>query len=443
MPRPHRRSIRAFVFGLALLAGACTDDTTRPVSGTHPTATKVSNNDLGPGDGGGRRLPRVFVWVPADSLRALPMTGIAWMHLEAFAQNALVFDGANTGTFEVTLFDKESDADVLALAKAMVYVRTTNWVYRYHVQLAIQEIMDEWGNPNAVDCTNEPLAVARNLTSYVIAADYVGLDEPLATQFRQWLGTMLDQPLSEHADCVRDNRSLREVMLQRANNWGTMAMAALAAVAAYRNDVVLLADVRRVFDGWLGDRNEYAGFDYGGLCWQPNPAAPVGIGPPHASITTGACTFSLDGALPEELRRSQICDPADSTCAAAFDCDLVTPGTQCKVSACPDRVCALGGRIPSNSYLHGALAGAAVCAEILSRRGYADVYRWENNALRRAAQWLLDRQNEDPAMDWWFSGNDSFVPWLLNRAYGTSFPTEQNTNVGRNMDFTDWTHAPR
>lgn len=90
-----------------------------------------------------------------------------------------------------------------------------------------------------------------------------------------------------------------------------------------------------------------------------------------------------------------------------------------------------------------ARSSALVCAEILSRRGYADVYRWESDALRRAAQWLLDRHSADPTMGWWFSGNDTFVPWILNRAYGTNFPTAQNTNVGRNMDFTDWTHAPR
>ena len=426
---------------LLLGAGACVEDATDPVA----RPQKARSDDGGPGDGGGIPAPHVYIWEDPTVLRALPMSGIAWSNLDTYAQNLLVLDGPNIGTFDVSLFDKESDADVLALSKALVATRLnggwTTWTYRWHVQLAIQEIMEEWPNPSHIDCTNEPLAVARNLTSYVIAADYVGLDEPVATQFRQWLGTMLDDPLSEQSDCIRNDRSLRQIMQQRPNNWGTMAMAALAAVAAYRNDVTLLAEVRHVFDGWLGDRAEYAGFLYGDLCWQPNPAAPVGIAPVQALIVSGTCTFPMDGALPEELRRSELCDPGVSSCSS--DCNAGIPGTQCLVIACPWNTCSLaGGRMQGNVYLHGAIAGAAVCAEILRRRGYPDVWQWENQALRRAAQWLLDRHNADPTMGWWFGGNDSFLPWLLNRAYGTAFPTSQDINVGRNMDFTDWTHQP-
>ncbi len=442
----HTGRIAWTTLAVLLLFAACIEEATDPLVTPRPASEKTGREDRGPGDGGGRPAPHVYIWKDLAALQTLPMAGTAWSNLETYAQNALVLGGPNLGTFEVSLFDKDSDADVLALAKALVAMRIsggwTNWTYRWHVQLAIQEIMAEWPNPSAIDCTNEPLAVARNLTSYIIAADYAGLDEPVATQFRQWLGTMLDEPLSEQSDCIRNDRSLHQIMRERPNNWGTMAMAALAAVATYRNDATLLTEVRHVFDGWLGDRAEYAGFLYGDLCWQPNPTAPVGIAPVQSVIVAGTCTYPMDGALPEELRRSELCDPGTSTCS--IDCNPGMAGTQCLVTACPGNTCSIaGGRMQVNVYLHGTIAGAAVCAEILSHRGYPDVWQWENQALRRAAQWLLERHNADPAMGWWFSGNDSFIPWLLNRAYGTSFPTSQDINVGRNMDFTDWTHPPQ
>ncbi len=406
-------------------------------------ATKSEVLDPGAGDAGGKRAARVYIWENPDVLMQLPQSGAGWVNLQKFAQNNFVFGGPDTGRFDVTLFHKAGDADVLALAKALVFVRTSfPWSYRQDIQRAVQEIMDEWSNPTAVDCRNEQLSVARNLTSWILAADYVGLDEPLATNFRSWLGTMIDAPLCETSDCVRDDRSLRAIMLDRPNNWGTMSMAALAAVAAYRNDVNLLAEVRHVFDGWLGDRQEYTGFNYGDLCWQPNPAQPVGVGPPGSVVSAGACTYPMDGALAEELRRSFFCVTDSTLCDAEDDCDATTPGIQCPVTACPENVCAqTAGQFQYNGYIHGALAGAVVCAEILSHRGYADVYRWEEGALKRAAQWLLDREAQDPSNDWWFSGNDTFVPWILNKAYGTSFPATHDHTVGRNMDFTDWTHS--
>jgi hypothetical protein len=428
--------------GALLCLTRCSTETPETLPASEVGASKTEVWDRGPGGGGGKRAAHAYIWMSPDLLAQLPQSGRGWTDLEKFAQNNFIFGGPNTGRFDVTLFEKTNDADVLALAKAMVFVRTSfTWTYRQDIQRGVREIMDEWSNAAAIDCSNEQLSVARNLTSWVLAADYVGLDEPLATDFRQWLGTMIDTPLCEYSDCVRDDRSLREIMLERPNNWGTMTMAALAAVAAYRDDVNLLGEVRRVFDGWLGDRQEYADFRYGDLCWQPNPALPVGIGPPGSTIVAGACSYPMDGALPEELRRSEFCVTDSTLCDAAADCDTTTSGIQCTAIACPQNVCtSAAGQFQYNIYIHGALAGAVVCAEILSHRGYADVYGWEQDALKRAAQWLLDRQAEDPLHPWWFNGNDSFVPWILNAAYGTAFPAAHVNIVGRNMDFTDWTH---
>ena len=462
MPRHIEMYVRNSIPGIsvaALLLVGCSDQdhqiespdtfavsggSLEKAGGEYPGTEGIPIGDPGSPGGGSPAPIHGYVWQDKAILSSLPTSGEAWKNLTKYADYSFYYGSEDPRRhFEVTLFNKDSNADVLALAKALVYVRAPELGpnYRSEIQRALQGILDDWSNPNAVRCTDEALSVARNLPGYIIAADYVGLDEPLGSNFRRWLATMYDQPLAEGYDCVRSGRSLHETMRERPNNWGTMAMAAMAAIAAYRNDPALLSEVRQVLDGWMGNRAAYSGFGYGDLSWQADAAAPVGIGPPGASISAGACVFSTDGALPEELRRGQFCDPNSAGCDPAFDCDLATPGTQCKVVASPKTTCEIGaGQIQKTQHIYGALAGAVVCAEILSHHGYPGVYDWDSQALKRAARWLQDRDVENPSTGWWFAGDDVFVPWLLNKAYGTAFPTIHNTNAGKNAGFTDWTH---
>ena len=68
--------------------------------------------------------------------------------------------------------------------------------------------------------------------------------------------------------------------------------------------------------------------------------------------------------------------------------------------------------------------------------GY-DVFNWEDQALRRAAQYLQDLDSRLPADGWTADGDDTFVPWILNHVYGTSFTT-QDVEFGELMSYTDW-----
>jgi hypothetical protein len=453
-----RNPIRGISVAVLLLAGCSDQDpqleapdtvavgggSLEKAGGEFPGTEGTPISDPGTPGGGSRAPIQGYVWQDKAILSSLPASGPAWDNLTDFAKYSFYYGGFDPRRhLNVTLFDKDSNADVLALAKALVYVRAPEIGpnYRTEIQQAVQAMLNDWNNLNSLRCTDEPLSVARNLPGYIIAADYVGLDEPLGSTFRRWLATMYDEPLCEDYDCVRDDRSLHETMLTRANNWGTMAMASMAAIAAYRNDNALLSEVSRVLDGWMGNRAAYARFGYGDLSWQANATAPVGIGPPGSSISAGDCMFSTDGALPEELRRGQFCDPNGGGCDSTADCDLDTPGTQCKVVASPVSTCELGsGLIQKTQHIYGALGGAVVCAEILRRHGYPQIYEWDSQALKRAGRWLQDRAAEDPSEGWWFAGDDTFVPWLLNKAYGTAFPTAYTTNSGKNVSFTDWTH---
>jgi hypothetical protein len=83
------------------------------------------------------------------------------------------------------------------------------------------------------------------------------------------------------------------------------------------------------------------------------------------------------------------------------------------------------------------LQGALVQAMILYRQGY-DVWNWENQAFLRAVQFLYDLEQQYGS--WWATGDDTWVPWLINHVYNTSFPTDP-ANIGKNMGWTDWMYG--
>jgi hypothetical protein len=225
----------------------------------------------------------------------------------------------------------------------------------------------------------------------VIAADLVGLEPAEDVTFRAWLRRTLTETL--------DGMTLQSTHEDRPNNWGTMAGASRAAVAAYLGDAAELARTAQVFKGWLGDRASYAGFSYGDLSWQFDPSQPVGINPAGATKDGE----SIDGALPDDMRRG---------------CSFQFPP------------CHTG-------YAWEALQGVTVQAEILHRAGY-DAWNWEDQAIRRAALFLdaLDRRYGG----WWAEGDDEWSPWLINHAYGASFTATSAARPGKIMGWTDWTH---
>jgi hypothetical protein len=166
-------------------------------------------------------------------------------------------------------------------------------------------------------------------------------------------------------------------------------------VALYLGDAIDLERTAQVFKGWLGDQEEYAGFEYKELWWQCDQTNPVGINP-------RGCTkqgHSIDGALPEEMRRG-----------GPFQWPPIETG-----------------------YPWTALQGAVVQAELLHRAGYP-AWEWGDQALLRAVHFLYD-------IGWEAEGNDQWLPWLINHTYGTTFPTVTPARPGKNMGWTDWTHS--
>jgi hypothetical protein len=288
-----------------------------------------------------------------------------------------------TGPWGVAdIADLTSDHDVMTLAGALYATRTGDLQMRAQVQAAIE-------SAPGTQQGGTLLALSRNLLGYVLAADIIGYR---TAWFDNWLGAVRNQQFG--------SRNLITYHEDRPNNHGTHAGASRLAVALYLGDATDLANAADVFHGWLGNRAVYQGFSFGDLEWQVDPAAPVAISPLGA-VRDGRV---FDGLLPEEMRR----------CDCPFD------------PAEP---------FPQVNYTWGALQGATAQAQILSRVGYP-VFAWEDEALLRAARWL-EEQAYLPAQ-----GDDTWIPYVLNTAYGTDLCTAPpgDLEVGKAIAYTPWTH---
>ena len=305
------------------------------------------------------------------------MHGPAWEQLKSIADQEVDWPD---------LSDQNDNSNVVTLGKALVYARTGETDYADEVREAIKIISTE-----NTEAGGRTLALGRELQAYVIAADLVNLpvlDPVLDQQFREKLRDLLTATMN-------DSRTLTSNHEGRPNNWGTHAGASRAAVAVYLWDMAELERTSEVFKGWLGDREAYSSFEYGSMTWQCDPSRPVGINPK-------GCTkdgYVIDGAQPEEMRRG-----------GSF---RWPPG--------------------KTGYAWEALQGALVQATILHRFGY-DVWEWQDRALLRAVEFLY-------SVGWEPDGDDQWQPWLINHVYDTDFPAVSPARTGKNMGFTDWTHA--
>ena len=312
--------------------------------------------------------------ITSAEIAALPTSGAAWDALKRAADS-------NAGS--PNLADRDSNTDVYVLAKALVYARTGTVSYRNDVIAALHAVM-------GTEAGAIHLAVGRGLAAYVISADLIGLrsaDPGFDATFRGWLSGLLDLQLVDG--------SLTDTHERRPNNHGLHAGASRAAVAAYLGDTAELARVATVFRGWTGERAAYAGFNWGDLAWQANPAAPVGINPPGATLDG----HSVDGTLPDEQRRT-------------------------------------GGFTwppPCGSYPHEAVDGSLLTAEILQRAGYP-AYQWGSNALLRAEQWLWNTGCPP-------SGDNVWNLPLLDARYGSNFWNGAVVRPGKNFGWTDWLYG--
>jgi len=322
------------------------------------------------------------LWISHDRLMSLPTSGSAWERVSAEA----------TAPYRTPdLSDQNDTADVRTLAKALVGVRMSREDLIDEARRALRAVTYDASESGA-----SSLAVARGLIAYVFAADILDLDvrDPaLDSAFREKLRFLRDTDLN--------GRTLISTHEDRPNNWGTHAGATRIAIALYLGDEADLAEAAQVHRAWLGEGATEDPFRFGALSWQVDEAHPVGINPRNAN--RGG--IDIDGAQPEEMRRGG---------------SLANP---------PGRT----------GYPWEALQGASVSTELLATHGYPDAWSWGDDALHRAVDYLRRLDLEHGG--WWAVGDDRWIVWLVNRGTGSDYPTQAGVSAGKNVGFTDWTHA--
>jgi len=337
------------------------------------------------------------IWISAEEISGLATNGVPWENL---------LDEANQQIYTVDISDQDEFDDVYTMAKALVYARTGNSIYK-------TDVIDACADAIGTEEGGSSLAFGRNLAAFVIAADLVDLPQADDMLFRDWLRASLTNVM------VGDERSLTICHEDRPNNWGTHAGGSRAAIAAYLQDWDELARVAKVFKGWMGDTNSYSDFKFvRELAWQSNTNAPVGINPLGAtlSFTTNGTTYvyNVDGVLPDDQRRS-----ASNDIDFVWHANSPPPWDPAVISPTKE------------NYVYEALQGALMQAVILDRAGY-DVWEWEDRALLRAFNWLHDEANFTAVLD------DSWEPFLMNHFYETDFPTFPTSEHGKNVAPTCW-----
>lgn len=82
-------------------------------------------------------------------------------------------------------------------------------------------------------------------------------------------------------------------------------------------------------------------------------------------------------------------------------------------------------------YSWEALQGLFVSTELLYRTGrYGNLYSWGNHALKRSLDFMQ-------RSGWAITNPSSYVPWLANDRYGTSYP-QPAQGTGRIMGWGNW-----
>lgn len=321
--------------------------------------------------------PEPSLWLSQAEIDTLPVEGESFENVVSYANRGLTAD----------ISDQDNRHDSQTYAAALLCARGVSQDYCVMAEQGLKDAIgtEEGGNS---------LALSRNLLAYVLAAELIGYR---GTEFMTWLDEVRKKNL--------DGRTLISTHEDRPNNWGTHAGASRIAASYYLGDAADVEAAAKVFQGYLGNREAYAAFRYGGLAWQADPQTPVGINPPGATKNG----YNIDGVQPEEMRR---CETGE----------FVWP--PCKTG-----------------YTWEALQGSIMQAELLTRLGYP-AWEWESKALLRAVNWLYDTTfsdgENDPAV-----GDDRWQVWLINFACGTNFPAERATQPGKNIGFTDWTHGGR
>jgi hypothetical protein len=337
----------------------------------------------------------IGMWISANEIMSLPTSGAAWDKMRSIA---------NGGWGTVDLKDQNNKHDISVLAGAFVYARTGDTALRGKVRDAVLAAKRTLDQPAEWQTRSGVLSASRQIGAYVIAADLINLksfDAAADQEFRTWLSNIRFANIGTHGRW----KAIAQTCGNTISNWGTFACASRIAASIYLGDTADLDRAAALIRAALGERGAYPPgspgkngyFEHIGgyqASWACADATWTGINP--ACAKSGV---NVDGVLVEDASRGGGC------------CTLQGDGIM---------------------YSWEALQGLFVSAELLYRTGrYGDPYNWSNQALRRAMNFMQ-------RSGWGISNvAASYVPWLANQRYGTSYP-ETAKYTGRIMGWGNW-----
>jgi hypothetical protein len=319
------------------------------------------------------------------------MSGAGWNALLASAQKPL-------GTASVA--DQNSTHDMRTLAAALAAARTGRADLRAK---AVEGLLAAIGTEGGARW----LAVGRNLGGYAVAADVLGLradgnPASAGSRVQAWLGRFMSRTLRHNNDESRQV-TLRQSAWSSGSNASAQEGFVHVALAAYLDDRAELEWAWNAFRRYAGDRSSPHRMGSNSDAWQALPSDPVGI--QNAGATKNGCRLS--GAISNDMARGGT--------------DVCTPGY--------------------TQYPWVGLEGAVPAAVVLARAGYP-AWAAADRALLRAYDYLWYVRTTTGSAAWFDGDRGADTVYLVNRAYGTSFPVSLPTGEGRTVGFTDWTHAP-
>ena len=248
-----------------------------------------------------------YILMSRSELLARPMSGSAWANLKSVADGSL-------GSADAC--DINSDHHVRTLAAALVYARTGDAAYATKARAGVMAGMASQKD----GCSQAVLSLGRQLTAYVLAADFAGLTGAQDTQFRSWLSAIRTKDIGGHS--TRTAITLTHEI--SSNNWGAYAGASRIAADLYLGDSADLAAAARVTRGFLGDRAAYASFDNNlqsdDLSWSCSGsyASFTPVNPP--CVKNG---INIDGGIVSDISRSGGLKWPPGTTAVQYQLDSI------------------------------------------------------------------------------------------------------------------------
>ncbi len=319
------------------------------------------------------------VWISKTEIMKLPMSGSAWTNLK---------NAADSSWGSACLYDNNCMHDVNTLAGALVAVRTGDAAMLTKTQNGLKAAMGS--------SLSRALELSRGLQTYIIAADIIGYHD---SAFEAWVRKMLTTNVQGHSGGV----GVLGTATNSSNNWGGHARACVAAAAVYLNDASLKQTIVTAHKAFIGTGTSSL-MVYTGTNWMADSRNPAGENRKGAVISGK----NVSGALPEDWRR-----------AGEFKWPPAISG-----------------------YMWEGIQGYVVTAVILHRAGLVPFSAGDNAVVRAmdAMYGTGEAATNSPVFRNPASGDDTWIPWVVNYYGGKSYPTTVAA-PGKNMAWTDWTHA--